>query len=184
MNRVFGKISEFALVRQDASCTVIGYDFKPEKDGENATWCEAVINNVERLNPSFSEIKKAVIGNIDRQTKDRIINGFDYQVKSGQHKGTVVNVWLSLENQQNFCDLRDSADSITFPIRYKIGEDEEENEIFEFFQNKEEIHDFCCWITQFIHQCQEEGWAMKGSIDWAPYKALFPEPDQTVNENS
>lgn len=184
MNRVFGKISEFALVRQDASCTVIGYDFKPEKDGENATWCEAVINNVERLNPSFSEIKKAVIGNIDRQTKDRIINGFDYQVKSGQHKGTVVNVWLSLENQQNFCDLRDSADSIPFPIRYKIGEDEEENEIFEIFQNKEEIHDFCCWITQFIHQCQEEGWVMKGSIDWAPYKALFPQSDQTVNENS
>lgn len=167
MNRVFGKISEFALVRQDASCIAVAYDYKPEPDGENATWCEVIIN---RLHPSFSEVKDAIIRDVNARTTARIISGFSYTVKHGAQAGTEVNVWLSSANQQDFHAMHQNADGLDFPVRYKIGELEGGTPVYEEFADAEEMHDVCKLTASHILACQQEGWAEKDSIDFTPYE--------------
>lgn len=172
MNRVFGKISEFALVRQDASCTAVAYDYKPEPDGENATWCEVIIN---RLHPSFSEVKDAIIRDVNARTTARIISGFTYTVKHGAQAGTEVNVWLSSANQQDFHAMHQNSADIEFPVRYKVGEIDG-TPVYEEFANVEEMHAICVSTTNHVLACQQAGWAEKDAIDWTPYEeALDPE---------
>ena len=172
MNRVFGKISEFALVRQDASCTAVAYDYKPEPDGENATWCEVIIN---RLHPSFSEVKDAIIRDVNARTTALIIAGFDYKVKHGKQKGTKVKVWLSKENQEDFHAMHQNSDGLTFPVRYKVGEIDG-TPVYEEFADVDEMHAVCVSTTNHVLSCQQAGWAEKDAIDWTPYEeALDPE---------
>ncbi len=172
MNRVFGKISEFALVRQDASCTAVAYDYKPEPDGENATWCEVIIN---RLHPSFSEVKDAIIRDVNARTTARIISGFTYTVKHGAQAGTEVNVWLSSANQQDFHAMHQNSADIEFPVRYKVGEIDG-TPVYEEFADVEEMHAICVSTTNHVLSCQQAGWAEKDAIDWTPYEeALDPE---------
>ena len=158
MNRVFGKISEFALVRQDASCTAVAYDYKPEPDGENATWCEVIIN---RLHPSFSEVKDAIIRDVNARTTARIISGFSYTVKHGAQAGTKVKVWLSKENQEDFHAMHQKIDGTP---------------VYEEFADVDEMHAVCVSTTNHVLACQQAGWAEKDAIDWTPYEeALDPE---------
>ena len=173
MNRVFGKISEFALIRQDASCTAVAYDYKPEPDGENATWCEVIIN---RLHPNYSEVKGAIINDINADTDAKILSGFVWQG---------INVWLSEENQRNFSEAQRMAEKYgdaVLPLRFKLGEDSEGNPVYHTFETVTELDAFYTQAFRYVNQCLNEGWQRKDSIDWEPYKELFPEPEEPVTE--
>lgn len=133
--------------------------------------------------PSMSEVKDFVYGVVNAKTTARIISGFTYTVKHGAQAGTEVNVWLSSANQQDFHAMHRNSDGLTFPVRYKVGEIDG-TPVYEEFADGEEMHAICVSTTNHVLSCQQEGWAEKDSIDLEPYKALFPQPDQTVNENS
>ena len=167
MNRVFGNISEFALIRQDASCIAVAYDYKPEPDGENATWCEVIIN---RLSPSFREVKDAIINDINAQTDYKILTGFVWNN---------IHVYLSIENQRNFSEAYHMAQSSSsiLPITFKLGEDENEEPVYYTFTTVEELTSFYTQAFAYINQCLNEGWQRKDAIDWEPYKALYPEQE-------
>lgn len=168
MGKVFGMTERFALIDTTGNRTVVNYG-KEEVDEINSTWHEVSFSKAHSEKPSIEQIKNAIIEDINADIKAKILNGFEYMIQHGQQEGTVVNLWLSDANQKDFSDLDSSSDSLDFPVRYKVGE-KDGNEVFEYFQDKEEIHDFCCMITKFIHQCQEDGWDQKGNFDFSPYE--------------
>ena len=169
MGKVFGMTERFALIDTTGSRTVVNYG-KEEVDEINSTWHEVSFSKAHSEKPSIEQIKTAIIEDINADIKTTILNGFEYTIRHGQQEGTVVKLWLSEANQQDFGDLRSSADSLEFPVRYKVGQDGEGKPVYEYFQDSEEIHDFSCSITQFIHQCQEDGWDLKDNFDFTPYE--------------
>ena len=154
MGKVFGMTERFALIDTTGNRTIVNYG-KEEVDEINSTWHEVSFSKAHSEKPSIEQIKSAIIEDINADIKAKILNGFEYMIQHGQQEGTVVNLWLSDANQKDFSDLDSSSDTLDFPVRYKVGE-KDGSEVFEYFQDKEEIHDFCCMITKFIHQCQED----------------------------
>lgn len=176
MNRVSGKYEDFHFVNEDISRFIIGYDLKQVSE-TMYEWYEIYFYKKQKSYISFQDVKDAILDDINSKVKAKILNGLQYTIQHGSQEGTVVNLWLSDANQKDYSDLDSSPDDLTFPVRYKVGENNGA-EVFEFFQYKEEIHAFCCMITRFIHQCQEEGWDYKSSFDWTPYEeALNPVTD-------
>lgn len=175
MNRVFGHIEEFALVRQDRSSTIVGWDYKEVGDGINATWNETIIYKKQVWNPRFKEIKDAVIADIDRNTDLRILSGWIWNKKP---------VWLSAENQRNFSEGQRMAekDQSVLPLTYKIGQYEDESPVYHTFNTFEELDGFYKQAFGYINQCLQDGWQIKDSIDWEPYQALYLKPEEPVTE--
>lgn len=151
MNRVFGHIKEFALVKQDRSSTIIGWDYKEVGDGVNATWNEAIIYKKQVWNPRFQDIKNAVIESINKDTDYKILTGFVWNN---------IHVYLSIENQRNFSEAYHMAQSSSsiLPITFKLGEDENEEPVYYTFTTVEELTSFYTQAFAYINQCLNEGW--------------------------
>ena len=175
MNKMNGKKSDFALVRDEGTRVVIGYGLtKIGKD--NYEWYEVYLPTKQLSQLTFGVIKKAIEADINADTVEQITKGFAYTVLHGAQAGTEVNVWLSKENQSDFHAMHQNADALTFPVKYKVGELEDGTAVFEEFANAEEMHAICTQTTQHVLTCQQAGWDRKGAIDWSAYKALYPEP--------
>lgn len=174
MNKVQGKISEFAPIYQDASRVVVCYGYQ-EIDSENATWNEIYFYKKQISQLSFADIKKAIIADIDADTDEKILCGYEWTVLHGDDEGKVAKVWLSKENQTNFKAKHDAAaaypDRVTFPMKYKIAEDDDEKAIYEVFQSFEELVAFYLGGLAYIEACYQAGWATKDAIDFSVYNS-------------
>ena len=178
MNKMNGKKSDFALVRDEGTRVVIGYGLtKISKD--NYEWFEVYLPTKQVQQITFAVIKKAIEADINADTVEQITRGFAYTVLHGAQSGTEVNVWLSKENQSDFHAMHQNASALTFPVKYKVGELADGTAVFEEFANADEMHNICMLTTQHVLACQQQGWDTKDAIDWSAYKALYPEP---VNE--
>ena len=90
MNKVCGKKSDFALLREDASRIVIGYDCKKSVVGtELYEWYEIYIPRKQKSNISLQDIKTAILDDINTNTDEKILTGFVWNN---------INIWLSTEN--------------------------------------------------------------------------------------
>lgn len=185
MNKVSGKKSDFALVREEESRIVIGYGLQKVTGQNLYEWFEVYIPKTQCSQLTLQVVKDAICADIDAQTDAAILNGYDWTVKHGDDAGKVVKVWLSKENQNNFKAKHDAAlvypDLVKFPMTYKISEDSEKNAIYEVFESIEELATFYLGGINYIQTCYEAGWAEKGAIDWEPYEELFPQPEQPSN---
>jgi hypothetical protein len=177
MKKIQGTLSDFAYFKEEGGRYVIGYGLK-ELGNSLYEWYEVYIYKRQQSIISFLDVKAAVEGDINADTSARITQGFAYTVKHGAQEGTDVNVWLSKENQSDFHAMHQNADALTFPVRYKIGETADGMPVYEEFADADEMHTICTMTSQHVLACQQEGWARKDAIDWEPYKALFPEPEQ------
>lgn len=173
MNKVNGLKSEFAYLQEDASRIIIGYNYH-EVDETHAEWNEVYVYKKQRSSLSFAEIKKAIKDDIDSDTDDKILCGYEWTILHGDDEGKTVKVWLSKENQNNFKAKHDAAkeypDLVTFPMKYKVSEDENENAIYEVFESFEELVRFFVGGLGYIETCYQAGWAIKDSIDFSVYK--------------
>ena len=181
MNKVNGKKTSFAPIREDCSRITICYGLK-KMSKDLYEWLEGYLPKKQTSALSLQTAKDAIIGDINARTTERIISGFDYTVKHGVQAGTQVKVWLSKENQSDFHAMHQQADDLTFPLRYKIGELEDGTPVYEEFADASEMHAICVATTNHVLACQQEGWAEKDSIDWAPYEELFPEDETPATE--
>lgn len=172
MNKVFGLKSEFAYLKEDASRIVISYNLT-EVDDTHAEWVEVYVYKKQRSHLDFAEIKKAIIDDINATTDEKILNGYEWTILHGDDEGKTVKVWLSKENQENFKTKHDAAAAypnlVTFPMKYKISEDEEEKAVYEVFQSFEELVQFYLGGLAYIETCYQEGWAIKDNFDFSPY---------------
>lgn len=150
------------------------------EDKQHYEWLEVYLP--KKQTPSIltlQMVKAAVESDINAKTTEAIIAGFQYTVKHGAQQGTNVNVWLSKENQSDFHAMHQNADGLSFPVRYKVGELADGTPVYEEFADAAEMHAICSALTNHILSRQQQGWAEKDGIDWAPYQALFPDPSKT-----
>lgn len=156
MNKVFGKISDFAPIKEDASRIVISYG-REQADEEHATWREIYLYKKQLSQVTLADVKKAVIDDINARVKNAIISGFVFNEKP---------VWLSEENQLNFAQA-------VAPVTLKVGEKEDGTPAYITFTTAEGVKAFSDACTQWKQQCLSAGYAEKDSIDWAPYEDHF-----------
>lgn len=183
MNKMSGKKSDFTPVREERSRIVISYGLK--KVGDLYEWYEIYIYKTQQSNIGLKEVKAAIIGDINARTDEAILCGMDWTIQHGSDEGKAIKVWLSKENQENYKAKHDAAiqypELVTFPMKYKVGEDEEGNAVYENFQDINELAQFYLAGLSYIEQCYNAGWAEKDAIDWTPYEALYPQPEQNAN---
>ena len=182
MNKVSGKKSDFVLLSEDASRIVIGYG-QTKVTGKNLyEWYEIYIYKAQKSSISLQDVKDAIIKDIDSRTDEKILCGYPWTVLHGDDAGKAVKVWLSKENQTNYKAKYDlhfqKPEALTFPTTYKIAEDDDKNAIFEEFATFEELEQFYLGGIAYIEATVQAGWVEKKAIDWAPYEALFPQPEQ------
>lgn len=189
MNKVYAPKECFLPIREDRSRTIISYGYVAEEDGINATWYEIYVPKKVKQSLSFNEVKDAIIGDINARTDEKILSGFVWTCLKGEDKDKTFNVWLSTENEFNFkaaYDLAVQTQGQSLPVKFKLGEIEVEVEseeeqrqtekqpIYHTFEDMEDFSDFYVKTIAYVNQCLNEGWAMKDSMDWEPYKAFFP----------
>ena len=185
MNKVSGKKSDFNLLSEDASRIIIGYGQKKVTGKNLYEWYEIYIYKTKKGSISLQEIKDAIIKDINDRVDENILCGYPWTVLHGDDAGKAVKVWLSKENQSNFKAKYDlhyqKPEALSFPLPYKISEDDDQNGIFEEFATFEELEQFYLGGIGYIEQCYQAGWAEKKAFDWTPYEALFPQPEQQAN---
>ncbi len=174
MNKVSGKISDFNLLSEDASRTVIGYGLKKVND-ELYEWFEVYIYKTKKSLIGLAEVKEAILGDINARTDEKILSGFSWNG---------INVWLSNENQRNFSEAQRmaSANASILPLMFKLGEDENGAPVYYTFETAEELNGFYLSAFAYINECLQDGWTEKDAIDWRDYEALFPKPEQQASE--
>lgn len=168
MNKIQGKQSDFAYVRQDGSRTVVGYGLKPIDGSDDYTWREVYLPRKQYPIVSLQTVKDAIIADINAVTDEKILSGFVWNDKP---------VWLSEENQRNFSEAQRVAMMVPeqiLPVTFKLGEQADGTPVYHEFQNAEELTAFYLQSVAYINQQLQQGWQEKDAIDWSPYDALFP----------
>jgi hypothetical protein len=168
MNKVYGKKSGYAPVREDTSRIIASYGMEPVADPNYATWYEVYFYKKQKPLPTKDDIHAAIIADINAHTDERILTGFVWTPVGGNP----VNVWLSAENQRNFSEGQRMAkeDPSILPITYKIGETADQTPVYHTFDNFEELDSFYKQAFAYINQCIQEGWAKKDSINKDDYE--------------
>lgn len=118
--------------------------------------------------PSIAEIKELVLNTINEDVNEKIVGGFVWTASDG----TQYNVWLSMENQQNYKAIYDLAVQTggqgVLPVMFKFGTTE--NPTYHTFETLEELGAFYMQSVAFIQATYQQGWQDKDSIDWDDYK--------------
>lgn len=194
MNKVFGKKTDFAPIKEDASRVIISYGYQ-EVDEENATWLEIYLYKKQISQITLADVKDAIIKDIDSQTDEKILCGYEWTILHGDPAkpkkqrliGETVKVWLSRESQDNFKEAHRLAcidASAVIPVKFKIYEDENKKAIYENFESFEELNQFYLGAFAYIKQnCLDAGWVTKDGIDWTPYEEFFPVPEENANQS-
>ena len=106
--------------------------------------------------PTLDEIKKLVWATIDAETKDKIVNQFEYEG---------IKVWLTDERQRNFASIENN-ESVTFPLTLKLNEKADATPIYHTFQTRDEFKKFGEAAACFILETIRNGWKEKDNVDW------------------
>lgn len=106
--------------------------------------------------PTVDEIKKLVWATIDAETKDKIVNQFEYEG---------IKVWLTDEKQRNFASIENN-ESVTFPLTLKLNEKADATPIYHTFQTRDEFKKFSEAAACFILETIRNGWKEKDNVDW------------------
>ena len=165
MNKVNGKKTSFAPIREDGSRITICYGLK-KLSGKLYEWFEVYLPKKQMSQLTFADVKAAIIDDINKRTDEKILSGLVWNGKP---------VWLSIENQLNFTNA-------TAPVTLKIGEQEDGTAIYEDFDTEEKLTAFCAACNAHKQNALTAGWAEKDGIDWAPYEALFPKEGASTEE--
>ena len=163
MAKICGNGADFALVKQERSRTIIGYELKPIQGSELSEWHEVYFPRKVVDLPSIEQVREAVLADIDRQTDAQILNGYEFTPDGAQEP---ITVWLSKESQTNFSEAHRLE---IVPVKFKLNETADQQPIYHEFTTFAELDRFYKGGVQYINQCLNAGWARKDSIDWEPY---------------
>lgn len=170
---MFGKKSDFALVREEGTRMTIGYDYAVENDKKNATWYE-IYFPLKKGRPSFEQVKEAIIKDINDRTDKKILSGFVWNYDM---------IWLNAENQFNYkaaYDLAVQTQGASLPVTFKFGTDDAP--VYHTFEQMDEFTDFYTKAINYINTTLADGWQKKDSFDFSVYEPFFPDPETPVGE--
>ena len=163
MAKMCGNGADFALVKQERSRTIVGYELRRLEGSQLSEWHEVYFPRKKVDLPSIEQVKEAVNADIDAQTDAKILNGYQF-TPDGEEQP--ITVWLSKENQTNFSEAHRLQ---IVPVKFKLNETTDKQPIYHTFETFEELDRFYKGGVAYINQCLNEGWARKDSIDWEPY---------------
>jgi hypothetical protein len=167
-----GLQADFAPIRDEGTRITICYGLT-KASGELYEWYEIYLPKKQNAQLTFQMVKDAIIADIDAQTDEKILDGYEFTPDGAD---TPIIVWLSKESQTNFSEAHRLQ---IVPVKFKLNETENKQPIYHTFETFEELDRFYVGGVAYINQCLNEGWARKDGIDWTPYEALFPEPTKT-----
>lgn len=156
MNKVNGKKTSFAPIREDGSRITICYGLK-KLSKDLYEWFEVYLPKKQTAQLTFDVVKQAILADINERVKTAIISGFVWEGNP---------VWLSEENQLNFTQG-------VVPVTFKIGEQEDGTPIYHEFTTAEDLKTFNDACIAWKQQCLTDGYTEKDSIDWTPYQQAF-----------
>lgn len=127
--------------------------------------CDSVTTILDHL-PTINDAINVAMEYINAKTDDKILNGYQWVLLHGQDAGSLVNVYLSKENRENFKTKYDIASkkSSFNAFRYKISEGSGSSPIYEYFETLAELEDFYIGSVNFIEQCVNDGWTEKDAV--------------------
>ena len=163
MAKMCGNGADFALVKQERSRTIVGYELRQLECSALSEWHEVYFPRKKVDLPSIEQVKEAVNADIDAQTDAKILNGYEF-TPDGEEQP--ITVWLSKESQTNFSEAHRLQ---IVPVKFKLNETEDKKPIYHTFETFEELDRFYKGGVQYINYCLNVGWARKDSIDWEPY---------------
>ena len=170
MNKICGKKTDFAYIREDASRLIVGYELK-RLEGENPhdlyEWYEIYFYKKQMTAWGLDAVKQAIINDIDAQTDAKILNGYQFTPDGAEEP---ITVWLSEENQRNFSEAQRLQ---IIPVKFKLNETEDKQPIYHTFETFEELDRFYKGGVQYINQCLSDGWQQKDSVDFTPYEEIL-----------
>lgn len=176
MEKVYGATERHdQLIVHTSGTAVLIYGYG-EDDCAGYDWRESFDTR-----PSSLKIRETIIAHINDLTDAKILNGYKWTIMHGdmskpeesRHAGETVNVWLSMENQNNFKEAHRLAcldPSKVIPVKFKISEDSEMNAIYETFMTFEELNTFYLGAFSFIKKTLDDGWVEKESIDMTKFE--------------
>lgn len=167
MAKICGNGADFALVKQERSRTIVGYELKPIQGSELSEWHEVYFPRKVVDLPSIEQVREAVLADIDRQTDAQILNGYEFTPDGAQEP---IVVWLSKESQTNFSEAHRLE---IVPVKFKLNETADQQPIYHEFTTFAELDRFYKGGVQYINQCLNAGWARKDALDWEAYEAAL-----------
>ena len=167
-----GLLADFAPIRDEGTSITICYGLT-KANGDLYEWYEIYLPKKQNAQLNLQMVKDAIIADIDAQTDDKILDGYEF-TPDGEEQP--ITVWLSKESQTNFSEAHRLQ---IVPVKFKLNETEDKQPIYHTFETFEELDRFYVGGVAYINQCLNEGWARKDSIDWTPYEALFPTQTKT-----
>lgn len=125
-----------------------------EKDGSTYEYRHTFTNK-----PTMDEVKQLVRDAIDAETRDKIVNRFEYDG---------IKVWLSDEKQRNFASM-ERNDSLAYPLTVKLNEEADATPIYHTFQTREDFIKFSKAASTYIFKAISDGWKEKDNVDWSVF---------------
>ena len=171
-----GLLADFAPIRDEGTRITICYGLT-KASGELYEWYEIYLPKKQNAQLTFKMVKDAIISDIDAQTDEKILDGYEFTPDGAD---TPIIVWLSKESQTNFSEAHRLQ---IVPVKFKLNETADKQPIYHTFETFEELNRFYVGGVAYINQCLNEGWARKDSIDWDAYdQALNPQPKKTTKK--
>ena len=175
--KVTGKEEKFNLINTQGNRIIVSYG-KESAGAINSTWHEVSLSKDHGEKPTLEAIKKAIEEDINVETNQKILEGYEWTVLHGDDVGKTVKVWLSKENQNNIKAKHDAArdypEQVVWPMVYKIGE-QDGKPVYENFGSQSELARFYVGSVNYIEKCCQEGWKQKDTIDWSSYEDVLRE---------
>ena len=165
-----GKRGDFSYLKDDGSRMVVGYGLKELENGL-WEWYEVELNKKQVNQVTLQVVKDAVIADIDAQTDEKILDGYEFTPDGAD---TPIIVWLSKESQTNFSEAHRLQ---IVPVKFKLNETADKQPIYHTFETFKELNRFYVGGVAYINQCLNEGWQRKDAIEWTPYEEFFPHND-------
>lgn len=162
MNKVYGNLKEFTPIRSDRSRLIVSYNCQPQEDNIHSIWCEVYFYKKPHPHVSNDDIKAAILEDVDNEVKRLIIETMTWNDKQ---------VWLSIENQQNYktaLDVAEATGGENLPVNFKLGNEDEPTYVT--FSTIESLKEFWLACANHISNSIHWGWQLKDSIDWSKYK--------------
>lgn len=162
MEKIYGAIERNdCLQRIGKSTFELFFGFGEDEQGKYQ-W-----RQVFNFRPPFDYIKELILATINKDVDEKILSGFVWTAGNG----TKYNVWLSMENQQNYKAIYDLAVQLggqgVLPVTFKFGTTD--SPTYHTFETLEELGAFYMQSVQFIQATYQWGWQEKDNIDWSNY---------------
>ena len=104
MAKMCGNGADFALVKQERSRTIVGYELRRVEGSALSEWHEVYFPRKKVDLPSIEQVKEAVNADIDAQTDAKILNSYEFTPDGASEP---ITVWLSRRTRRTSPRLTD-----------------------------------------------------------------------------